>query len=638
VIGVMASRFRHPYRTDIWVPFAEAIDFSQIGVRGYYAPARLRPGVTPAQAEASLREQCARINAEYPLANAATGAAVLPLQEIWVADLKPKLLAITVAAAFVLLIAGANISSLLLARHFEREGETSIRMALGASRRVLVRESLAQSFALAAIGTLIGIALAIWMIDPLVALSPLGSDASGGVLREFDVPIKVNPAVLAFSAGAAMVLALSFGLLPALRNSRAEIGTALKGIGRNGMVDLGTRRWLRLIVVSEVAVAVVLLVSTALLIRSFSNLVGENWGYSIENRLVMDVTFTDRLRPEHNDRVYYVEQALEKLRALPGVSSAYATTPHQMFPAFSLAALTPEGTTPPEPRGYYLSYHRMVFPGYFRDSGTPIVRGRAIDETDRAEGRFVAVVSEGFAKRMWPDKDPIGKTIKRGRATSARPPFEVVGVAADRKAIIDRDDGDVIGQWYLPYVQNPNYLGDTITFVLEAAIAPESLESPARAALAGVDPGIAASNFNTLERLVDGSYANDRFAVLLIGMFGALGLLLAAVGLYGLLSFQVVRRTREIGVRTALGASTRDIIAMVLREGGVLLLVGLVVGFAASLALTRLLQAQLHSVSATDPTAYLAAAAALGLVTAIACWLPARKAAKVDPMVALRAE
>jgi putative ABC transport system permease protein len=352
----------------------------------------------------------------------------------------------------------------------------------------------------------------------------------------------------------------------------------------------------------------------------------------------MDVTFTDRLRPEHNDRVYYVEQALEKLRALPGVSSAYATTPHQMFPAFSLAALTPEGTTPPEPRGYYLSYHRMVFPGYFRDSGTPIVRGRAIDETDRAEGRFVAVVSEGFAKRMWPDKDPIGKTIKRGRATSARPPFEVVGVAADRKAIIDRDDGDVIGQWYLPYMQNPNYLGDTITFVLEAAIAPESLESPARAALAGVDPGIAASNFNTLERLVDGSYANDRFAVLLIGMFGALGLLLAAVGLYGLLSFQVVRRTREIGVRTALGASTRDIIAMVLREGGVLLLVGLVVGFAASLALTRLLQAQLHSVSATDPTAYLAAAAALGLVTAIACWLPARKAAKVDPMVALRAE
>jgi len=638
VIGVMAPRFRHPYRTDIWVPFAEAIDFSQIGVRGFYAPARLRPGVTPAQAEVSLRKLCERINTEYPLANAATGAAVMPLQDIWVADLKPKLLAITVAAAFVLLIAGANISSLLLARHIEREGDASIRMALGASRRVLVRESLAQSLVLAAIGAVLGVLLAIWMIDPLVALSPLGSDASGGVLRELDVPISVNPAVLAFSVGAALLLAMGFGLLPAFRNSRAQVGAALRGSGRGGMLDSGSRRWLRLIVVGEVAVAVVLLVSTALMIRSFQNLLGERWGYAIEERLAMDITFTDRLRPEHVDRVTYVEQALERLRAIPGVRTAYATTPHQMYPAFSLAALTPESTTPPEPRGYYLAYHRMVFPGYFRDSGTPIVRGRAIDETDRAEGRLVAVVSEGFAKRMWPGEDPIGKTIKRGRATSTRPPYEVVGVAADRKAIIDPDDGDVVGNWYLPYAQNPAYLGDTITFVLAAAVAPESLESPARAALAAVDPGIAASNFNTLERLVDASYANDRFAVLLIGMFGALGLLLAAVGLYGLLAFQVARRTREIGVRTALGASARDIVAMVMREGGVLLAVGLAAGIAASLALTRLLQVQLHNVSATDPTAYLAAAAVLGVATAIACWLPARRAATVDPMVALRAE
>ncbi|HUG10733.1 MAG TPA: FtsX-like permease family protein, partial [Opitutaceae bacterium] len=581
---------------------------------------------------------CARINAESPLANAATGGAVLPLHEIWVADLKPKLLAITIAAAFVLLIAGANISSLLLARHIEREGDSSIRMALGASRRTLVRESLAQSLVLAAIGTALGVMLAVWMIDPLVALSPLGSDASGGVLREFDVPIKVNPAVLAFSAGVALLLALGFGLLPAVRNSRAQFGNVLKGVGRSGTLDAGSRRWLRLIVVGEVAVAVVLLVSTALMVRSFKNLIAENWGYEIENRLAMDVTFTDRLRAEHGDRVRYVEQGLEQLRALPGVRSAYATTPHQMYPAFSLAALTPEGTTPPEPRGYYLAYHRMVFPGYFSDSGVQILRGRAIDETDRAEGRFVAVVSEGFAKRMWPGEDAVGKTIKRGRADSTRPTYVVVGVAADRKAIIDRDDGDVVGNWYLPYAQNPGYLADTVTFVIEAAVAPETLEAPARAALATVDPRIAAANFNTLDRLVDASYANDRFAVLLIGMFGALGLLLAAMGLYGLLAFQVVRRTREIGVRTALGANARDIVAMVLREGGALLLTGLVVGIAASLALTRLLNAELHNVSATDPAAYLAAAVVLGVATAFACWLPARKAAKVDPMVALRAE
>jgi len=638
VIGVMAPGFRHPYRTDIWVPFAEAIDFTQIGVRGYYAPARLRPGVTPAMAEASLRELSTRINLESPLPNAATGGAVLPLHSVFVADLRPKLIAITVAALFVLLIAGANISSLLLARHIEREGEASIRVALGASRRVLVRQSLAQSLVLAAIGTALGIVFAMWMIDPLVALSPIGSDASGGVLRDFDVPISVNPTVLAFSIGGALLLAFGFGLLPAFRNARAGVGTALRGVGRSGMLDAGSRRWLRLIVVGEVAVAVMLLVSTALMIRSFQNLIDERWGYAIENRLVMDVTFTDRLRPEHGDRTHYVEQGLERLRMLPGVRSAYATSPHQMFPAYNLAAITPEGSTPPEGPGYFLTYHRMIFPGYFRDSGVPIVRGRPIDETDRADGQRVAVVSEGFAKRVWPGQDPIGKTIKRGRATDPRPPYVVVGVAADRKAIIDRDDGDVIGQWYLPYAQNPNYLGDTVTFVVESAVAPESLESPSRAALAAVDPSIAASNFNTLERLVDASYANDRFAVVLIGLFGLLGLMMAAIGLYGLLSFQVARRTREIGVRSALGAEARDIIVMVMREGAGLMLVGLVVGLGASLALTRILQAQLHDISASDPIAYFTAASVLTLTAGLASWLPALRAAKVDPMVALRAE
>lgn len=638
VIGVMAPGFRHPYRSEVWVPFAEAIDFTQIGVRGYYAPARLKPGVTGKMAEASLRRLCERINAELPLANAAVGAAVFPLKSIFISDLRPKLLAITVAAALVLLIAGSNIASLLLARHIEREGDASIRIALGASRRALMRESLAQTLVLALLGMAGGVVLASWMIEPLVALSPLGSDASGGFIRELPLAISVNPEVLAFSAGAALLLTFGFGLLPAFRNGRARVGTALRGVGRGGMLDSASRKCLRLIVVGEVAIAVVLLVATALMIRSFTNLVDERWGYGTDNRLVMDVTFTDRLRPEHEERAQYVEQAIERLRVLPGVRSAYATTPHQMYPASSLAAITPEGSSPPEPRGYLLTYHRMVFPGYFKDSGIPIVKGRAINESDRAEGQKVAVVSEAFASRVWPGMDPVGKTIKRGRADDPRPPYLVVGVAADRKAIVDPDDGDVIGQWYLPYVQNPNYLGGTITFVLETAVAPEALESQARAALAKVDPTIAASNFNTLERLVDASYTNDRFAALLIGLFGGLGLMMAAVGLYGLLAFQVARRTREIGVRTALGASSSDIIAMVLREGGALLGAGLAAGLAVSLVLTRLIQVELHGVSSADPLAYAAAALVLGAATAFACWLPARRASRVDPIVALRAE
>lgn len=638
VIGVMAPGFRHPFRTDIWVPFAEAVDFSRPGGNQYYAPARLKPGVTPAAAEEAMQELCARLNREHPMVGAPTGAAVLPLHGLFVADLKPKLLAVTAAAGFVLLIAGANLASLFLARHLAREGDASLRLTLGATRGRLVGDALLQSLLLTGAGTLAGMLLASWILPVLVALSPLGGELTGGAINEFSLPIRLDAAVLGWSAGAALLLAAGFGLLPALRSARADLGTSLKSVGRGSGLDAGSRRWLRGIVVVEVAVATLLLLATGLLVRSFANLVNEPWGYSVRQRLALDVSFTNRLRPAHEQRVDYVQRALERLRALPGVQSAYATTPHQMFPAFSLAALTPEGTTPPQPQGFYIAYHRMVFPGYFRDAGIPLVAGRAPDETDRAGGQQVAVVSETFAQRMWPGQDPLGKTIKRGRATDTRPPFLVIGVAADRKAIIDRDDGDVIGQWYVPYVQNPNFLSDTVTFVLEASMEPEALQTAARAALAAVDPTIAASNFNTLERLVDDTYANDRFALLLVGLFGALGLLLAAIGLYGLLAFQVGRRTREIGVRCALGAQRGDILWFVLREGALLVGLGLALGVVAGRLVFRTYADHLNQVNTTDTLVHLLALLLLAATALLACWLPARRATRVDPMIALRAE
>ncbi len=638
VIGVMAPGFRHPYRTDIWVPFAEAIDLAQIGGNQYYTPARLKPGVSPAQAEQSLADLSVRLNRELPLDGAATGAAALPLHANFVADLRPKLVAVTAAAVFVLLIAGANLASLFLSRHLEREADASVRLALGASRGRLVRESLAQSLLLTAAGALLGVLLAVWILPVLVTLSPLGSDATAGAIREFHVPVSLDLPVLAYSVGASFLLAFGFGLLPALRGARAGLGTALRGAGRGGSLDAGSRRWLRLIVSAEVAVAALLLVGTGVMVRSFTNLIREQWGYATDHRLVVDVSFTNRLRPEHPQRVDYVERALEQLRALPGVKSVYATTPHQMFPAFSLAAVTPEGTTPPESQGFYITYHRMVFPGYFRDAGIPILAGRPIDESDRPDGPRVVVVSETFAQRMWPGQDAVGKTIKRGRATDPRPPYLVVGVAADRKAIIDRDDGDVVGQWYVAYAQNPRFLADTVTFVLETQPAPESLQTPVRAALTRVDSSIAASNFNTLERLVDGTYAADRFALLLIGLFGALGLLLSAIGLYGLLAFQVARRTREIGVRTALGATGGNIIWMILREGALLVTAGLVLGLAGARFAVQAFAGELTKVDPADPLVYGAALLVVILVALAAMLLPARRAAKVDPLVALRAE
>lgn len=351
------------------------------------------------------------------------------------------------------------------------------------------------------------------------------------------------------------------------------------------------------------------------------------------------MSFTTQLRPDHPARVDYVDQALARLRALPGVVSVTATTPHPMASARSLAAISAVGgTEPPPERGYFLIYHRLVTPGYFQDAGVRILRGRALEETDRAAGPRVAVVSETLAKKMWPGQDPLGKELKRGRLNDPRPGYLVVGVAADTRAVLDPTDGQVAGSWYLPYAQNPGFLTDNVTFTLETVAAPESLQAPARAALAGVDRNIALFGFNTIERMVDEAHAEDRFALLLITLFGALGLILSAIGLYGLLSFQVARRTREIGVRAALGAGRGDIVALILREAGRLVFVGLVLGCAGAFMAARLLRNQLNGVPIEDPITYLLTIATLLTAAGLACWLPARRATKVDPMVALRSE
>lgn len=639
IVGVLPAGFRHPYRAEVWTPLALEIDLAQITGRYLYTPARLKPGVTLAQADTAMRELCARIATEYPMPGLPKAASISPLHELFVRDVQPKLLAISAAALFVLLIAGANVASLLFARMIQREGDTGVRLALGASRARLVGEALAYSLTCAVLGALAGTLLASWLVGPLLALSPLGSDASGGAIREFDVTPTLDGVVLGFSVATTLLIGVSFGLLPAWRASQSDVQSALRGAGRSGLLDRGARRMLGLLVVTEVALAVVLLVGTGLMIRSFRNFTAQPWGFATANRLVFDVSFTDRLRPQHEQRVQYVEEALLRLRTLPGVRAATATTPHQMFPAFSLAGFTPEGITPPEARGYFITYHRMVFPGYFRDAGIPLVMGRDFEAADFQPGNPQRViVSRAFAERFWPGQDPIGKRIKRGRPDSTRPYMEIIGVVADTRAQVDADDGDVVGNWYLPYAQHPNFLSGTVTFILDASVPADSLAPAVRTALAGVDPNLAVYNFNTLERMVSDAYTNDRFALLLVSLFGGSGLLLAAIGLYALLAFQVARRTRELGVRAALGATAADIVGLVFREGGRLVGVGLVVGAAAAWAGLGVLRTQLHDVSPADPWAYLLALGVLALAASLACWLPARRATRINPIEALRAE
>jgi putative ABC transport system permease protein len=638
IVGVMPESFRHPYRAELWVPLALRIDPVTVTGRFLYAPARLRPGVRIEEARRSMAELCARLDQAHPSPTNAKEATIVPLHHGFVRDLQPKILAITAAAGFVLLIAGANVAGLLLVRLVEREAETTVRAALGASRARLVGRFLLESLWLTAAGVVVGVLLASELTGPLYALSPMASDATGNAMREFDHAVRIDLPVLLASVGMAVVVGLGAGLVAAWRVSRRDVALTAKLGARGSSIDRGTRRTFAALVVWEIGVAAVLLTATGLVVRSFRNLVREEWGFATENRLVFGVTFSERLRPEHGQRVGYVEQSLERLRALPGVVSATATTPDIVNLGRGLAGITPQGTVPPPARGFFLVNHRMVFPGFFDAFGIPIVRGRGLEHTDIEGHPRVAVVSETFARRHWPGLDPIGRTIKRGRADDPRPFYVVVGVAADVKGILDPTDGDVPGLWYLPYPQNPGFLTDDVTFVVHTRVSPDSLERSVREALAGVDPALAPYNFTTVDRMTENTYVQDRFASVLIGLFGVLGLVLSALGLYGLLSFQVARRTRELGVRAALGARGADLVSLVLRDGARLVIPGLVFGLLGAATVMRLLASQLHGVQATDPLSYSVASIVLGVAAALACWVPAKRAARVDPMVALRAE
>ncbi|MEO5762830.1 MAG: ABC transporter permease, partial [Vicinamibacteria bacterium] len=636
IVGVMPEHFRHPYRAQIWAPIAIQIDPTRPPGHYLYGAARLKPGVSLVQANAAMRELCARVNQETPDPGNPREAQIVPLQDSLVRDSKPRMFAIMAAAAFVLLIAGANIASLLLAKQIGRATEVSVRAALGASRGSLLLESLAQSFLLALLGSVLGVVLAATLTGPLYALSPMASDTTGNAMREFDTTVRLDGQVLAVTTALTLLVGLGFGLLPALRGTRDDLQLAIKGASRGSTLDRRTSRTLSALVATEIAVAVVLLVGTGLMIKSFNNLTALDWGFETKERLAFTVTFSNQLRPEHADRTAYIDQSLERLRALPGVLSATATTLDLIDLGRNLAAITPQGSTPPEGRGYFLVTHRMVVPGYFKDSGIRILKGRAIDDSDRPDGQKVAVISEKFANFFWPGQDPIGKTVRRARADDPRPPYTVVGVAANIHGVSDPTDGDMPGMWYLSYSQNPSYLSNDVTFVVHSSQPIEALQRQARSELGRIDASIAPYDFNTLERLVEDTRVEDRFGLLLISLFGVLGLILSAIGLYGLLAFQVAHRKREFGVRAALGASARNTMLQVFRHGGSLVVAGLAGGVIVAVLLSRVMQSQLHDVSAVDPLSYLSAAAVLSLAAALACGLPAWRASRVDPMVALR--
>jgi putative ABC transport system permease protein len=641
IIGVMPKAFRHPYRASLWLPLAlEPDNPATINNHYLYGVARLRPGVTPAKAEEAVKRMCATINRDDPNPANVRAAYIPPLRESFVMDLRPKILVIVGAAVCALLIAAANFAGLLLARVIEREGEFALRAALGASRRRLVRQQLIQALLLALAGTALGLLIAFWITPMLFALSPEGADATGSAMREFDYTARLDLPVFAFAAGAMTLVGLGFGLLPAVRAARTDLRGAMSVTSRGATLDRSARRLLGSFVVIELAIAAALLTASVTATQYFRKLIEEPWGFETKDRLAFNVTVPDQFFPTAAAKQSALEASLAQLQAVPGVKSATVVSPSPMDASWTLMLFNAEGAPAPEPRGVYTAYSRVPVPGYFQSVGQPILQGRDFNASDTAEAPLVCIVSQSIAKRFWPNDSPIGKRIRWGRLDGTRPWFTIVGVVGDMKAIADPRDGAVLGMIARPLAQmlvHATAALDDITFVLQTDGRSVN-EATIRAALARASANLVAYNFLSLQDAAARSRTTERFIFVLLSSFGIVGLVLAAVGLYGLLALQVARREREFGIRSALGATARQIIQLVARQGAVLLLLGFTAGALATYGVVHLVRNQWAEMPGPNLIACICAAIVLGIAVMIACWLPARRAARVDPVIALRAE
>jgi putative ABC transport system permease protein len=641
VIGVMPRAFRHPYRASLWLPLALPPVSSATATNHYlYGLGRLRLNVSVVQAEAAVRRMCAAINKSDPNPANPRAAYLPPLRESFVIDLRPKLLVIIGAAACAFLIAAANFAGLLLSRVVEREGEFALRAALGASRRLIIRQEVIQAFVLAVVGTALGLILALWATPLLVALSPEGTDATGSAMREFDYAARLDLPVFIFAAGIMTISALGFGFLPAVRASRTDLRSAMNAVSRATTLNHGTRRLLGLFVIVELAIAAALLTASLTATQFFWKLVREPWGFETHGRVVFSTTIPDQFFAGPQAKQNALDATLKQLRVLPGVTSATVTSPSPMHASWNLMPFNPETAPSTEPRGFYFAYSRSAVPGYFTSIGEPLLQGREFADSDGPDAPLVCIVTASVARRFWPNQDPIGKRIKWGRMDDARPWFTVVGVVGDVKSIADPQDGEVIGTMVKPIAQmltRGTYPLDDITFVASGDCRLIT-EASIRSALSRVDSHLAAYAVLSLDDAAAQTRTTERFIFVLISAFGLLGLFLAAVGLYGLLSLQVARRLREFGIRSAFGASAAQLIQLVARQGVHLLAAGFTVGGITTWALFRLVQSQYSQMPTPNLLAWTGGAAVLVFAVGIACLLPARRAARVDPIVVLRYE
>ncbi|HXU39692.1 MAG TPA: ABC transporter permease [Blastocatellia bacterium] len=622
VIGVMPPSFQFPDRdTELWTPIGfSAAQAQQHGAHYLSVIGRLNPGVTLAQAGAEMSAIAGRLAEQYSGSNAGWDVNIVPMQEYDVRDIKPALLILLGAVALVLLIACANVANLLLARATARQKEIAIRTALGASRWRVVRQLLTESVLLALAGGAVGLLLALWGTDLLLALAP------EDLPRVKDVAL--DGRVIAFTLSVTLLTGIIFGLAPAWQASRPNLNETLKEGGRG--TTGGHHRVRGSLVVTEVALALVLLVGAGLLIRSFYRLQQVNPGFNTKNAMAVTVSLPGKKYAQPDQLAAFYTQLIEKVASLPGV---VATGASQTLPIQGdyLLGFNIQGRPPAAPGEDKSTNYYAVTPDYFKSMGIPLIRGRVFTDQDRKDSPRVAIINEEMAKRYFPDEDPIGKGIN---VTNGPETFrEIVGIVGDVKQYGLAQPTTL--QTYEPFSQNP-FSG--MTLVVRSENNPAGLTSAIRTQVLSIDKDQPIARTRTLEQLVSDSVAQQRFAMLLLGTFGAVALVLAAVGLYGVMSYAVTQRTHELGIRMALGASTGNVLKLVVGQGMVLALVGVGIGLGAALALTRLMSNLLFATGAADPVTFVGISLLLAGVALGACLVPARRAIKVDPMIALRYE
>src|SRR5882672_4793933 len=631
IVGVMDADFQPLPSTLVYPegqfyrPVAEAYVDSDRDSRHLRAIARLKPGVTVEQAATEANIIAQRLEQEHPQTNKGQGAQVVSITNEIIGGIRPTLLMIFGAVIFVLLVACANVANLLLARATVRSKEITIRSAIGAVRSQLVRQLLTESLLLAFLGGGLGLLLAIWG-TALV-------ESTGSKINPMFHDIDVDMRCLAFTFGLSIITGLIFGLAPALQISKPNLAESLKEAGRGSGPSASRNRLRSVLVVSEIAITLVLLVCAGLLIRTVMRLRSVDTGFNAQNILAMNVGLPGIKYPKPENQISFFKQVTERIAALPGVKAAGTTSVLPLSDNFDGRGLVVEDH--PKPRGEEITVDLYVTtPGYLRALEIPILKGRSISQQDGAESLKIALINGTMAAQLWPSEDPLGKRIKfPGNEKNPQPWRTIVGVVKDvSQYALDKKPPMQI---YLPLTQQPTSFN---TIVIRTDSEPTGMSSAVRREVLAVDKDQAVFNVTTLEQLKDDSIANRRFFMLLLLVFAALALTLAAVGIYGVMSYVASQRTHEIGIRMALGAQASDVLKLIIGNGMVLAMIGVAAGLAGSFALTRLLAGLLFGVSATDAVTFTLVSLALIAVALFACYIPARRATKVDPLVALRYE